>query len=282
MWLQRSTVAVISASYLHFLPKLIKSLWRKGRVSNIGNVALWQTQQTRVLLNLTLLCLWSFPWKVAVKTDLQIDNKDLSMSHGDLSTASSLVARAEVVASDSPLNSDPHSGLISCKSTKDSSFLFLWATWRFLKKSPCEQANCPEPNSNKQVFGPIMTAATLWPLLVWATLISCPKQPSTHSQRRNWHSSCYYHELQHKPPCGHGGQQNCPNPRSNETNNNVNPEIFWTQCGCGDTVAIISASYLHFLPKIDMKRVSFFLGTGARVGKMSEICCFDFLKYFSV
>ena len=82
--------------------------------------------------------------------------------------------------------------------------------------------------------------------------------------------------------CGHGGQQNCPNPRSNETNNNVNPEIFWTQCGCGDTVAIISASYLHFLPKIDMKRVSFFLGTGARVEKMSDIFWFNFLKYFSV
>ena len=36
----------------------------------------------------------------ASDVNMQIDNKDMSLSHGDLSTASSLLARAEVVASD--------------------------------------------------------------------------------------------------------------------------------------------------------------------------------------
>ena len=159
--------------------------------------------------------------------------------------------------------------------------LFMLLPWITAHKHPCGHAgqqNCPNPRQTKQTtmwiqkyFEPSVAAVTRWPLLGRATFISCPKEPSTQSQGRNWHSSCSYHGLSHNPPCEHGGQQNCPNPRSNETNSNVNPEIFWTQCGCGDTVAIISASYLHFLPKIDMKRVSFFLGTGARVGKMSDI-----------
>ena len=149
MWLQRSTVAVISASNLHFLPKLIKRLWRKGWVSNVGTVALWQTQQTHVLLNLTLLCLWHFPRKVAVKTNMQIDNKDISLSHGDLSTASSLLARAEVVASD-----------VGMEGSKTA----------------------PTPDQTKQTtmwiqkyFEPSVAAATRWPLLARATFISCPK-----------------------------------------------------------------------------------------------------------
>ena len=117
----------------------------------------------------------------------------------------------------------------------------------------------------QKYFEPRVAGATRWPLLARATFISCPKLTSSMSVPSLGLG------LPHNPPCRHGGQQNRPNPTSNKTNNTVNPEIFWTQCGCGDKVAIISASYLHFLPKIDIKRVSFFLGTGARVGKISDI-----------
>ena len=67
------------------------------------------------------------------------------------------------------------------------------------------------------------------------------------------------------------------NPRSNEINNylcefrnNLNPVLLRRHGG-----------YLHFLPKIDIKRVSFFLGTGARVGKMSDFFK-NILKYCSI
>ena len=156
---------------------------------------------------------------------------------------------------------------------------FLGTGARVAKMSDMEGSKtAPTLDQTKQTtmwiqkyFEPNVAAATRWPLLARATFISCPKL--------TWSVSV--------SSLGLGlGLQKCqtwraaklPIPRSNETNINVNPEIFWTQCGCGDTVAIISASYLHFLPKIDMKRVSFFLGTGARVAKMSDIFCFNFFE----